>query len=251
MNYFLTIAASDNSGGAGVQQDIKVANSLGFWALSSLTGITVQNFSKVYHVEPVNPILLEQQLVTCLESHHIKVIKIGAICSFQNIFMIAKCLKNISNRIIVLDPVLFSSDQTPLLNGGQRELIETLFPLTTLITPNKPEFELLTNQKFNFLDEAIEIAKIKSKEWNTSILLKGGHYESIMINEALITKEKVYRFERVRKKFTYTHGTGCTISTAMACFLAKNKSFREAYLLSSRYLARTYEKLNKSMEINT
>lgn len=243
MNYFLTIAASDNSGGAGVQQDIKVANRLGFWPLSSLTGITVQNFSKVYHVEPVNHILLEQQIVTCLESYDIKAIKIGAICSIQNISIIAKCLKNISNRIIVLDPVLFSSDQTPLLKGGQRELIENLFPLTTLVTPNKPEFELLANQKFSSLDEAIEIAKIKSHEWNTSILLKGGHYDCIMINEALVTKENVYRFERERKKFTYTHGTGCTISTAMACFLGKNKSFREAYLLSSRYLTRTYGKL--------
>jgi hydroxymethylpyrimidine/phosphomethylpyrimidine kinase len=243
MNYFLTIAASDNSGGAGIQQDIKVANKLNFWPLSALTGITVQNFSKVYQVEPVNHKLLERQIITCLESYHIKAIKIGAICSFHNIFTIAKCLKNVSNRIIVLDPVLFSSDQTPLLNGGQKELIEKLFPLTTLVTPNKPEFELLTNQKFSSLDEAIEIAKIKSKEWNTSILLKGGHYNSIMLNEALVTKETVYRFERERKNFSYSHGTGCTISTAMACFLGKNKSFREAYLLSSRYLTRTYEKL--------
>ena len=145
---------------------------------------------------------------------------------------------------MVLDPVLFSTGGVPFLDASLlTDLKETLFPLTKLVTPNKPEFELLTNHKINSIDEAIEIASDKCKEWDTSILLKGGHFNETFIREALVTKTDVYRFERTRKTFVYSHGTGCTLSTALACYIGKNMSLYNSYLLSSKYLINFYDEL--------
>jgi len=245
MDYFLTIAASDNSGGAGIQQDIKVAHDLDYWALSAITGITVQNFKNVYDIQAVKPCLLKSQIEQCFRSFDVKTVKIGAICSNENIVVIADCLKQFSPKHVVLDPVLFSTGGIPFLDTSSLNIIqEILFPLTELITPNKPEFEFLTNLKISSIDEGIEIATDKCKEWDTSILLKGGHFNETQIREALITKTNVYRFERNRKNFSYSHGTGCTLSSALACFIGKNLSFYNSYLLSSKYLVDFYDELH-------
>lgn len=244
MDYFLTIAASDNSGGAGIQQDIKVAHDLGYWALSAITGITAQDLKNVFDVEAVNPCLLKSQIEQCFQSFEVKTVKIGAICSRENIEVIVDCLKQFSPNHVVLDPVLSSTGGMPFLDTSSLNILqETLFPLTQLITPNKPEFELLTNCKINTLDEGIEIARVKCKEWDTSILLKGGHFNETLIREALITKTDICRFERKRNTFSYSHGTGCTLSSALACFIGKNISLYHSYSLSSKYLIDFYDKL--------
>ncbi len=244
MDYFLTIAASDNSGGAGIQQDIKVAHDLDYWALSAITGITVQNFKNVYDVQAVPSCLLKSQLEQCFQSFDVKTVKIGAICSRENLKVIADCLKQFSPKHVVLDPVLFSTDGISFLDTSLLNIFkEILFPLTELITPNKPEFELLTNHKINSIEEGIELATVKCNYWNTSILLKGGHFNETLIREALITKTDVYRFERKRKIFSYSHGTGCTLSSALACYIGRNKSLYESYVLSSKYLIDLYDEL--------
>jgi hydroxymethylpyrimidine/phosphomethylpyrimidine kinase len=248
MKFFLTIAASDNSGGAGVQQDIKVAHDLGYWALSAITGITVQNFKEVFDIEAINPCLFQSQIEQCCSSFPVQTIKIGAICSIKNLMVIVDCLKKYPLKHVVLDPVLFSTGGGIFLDESSLHVLkETLFPLTELITPNKSEFEILTNRKINTIDEGIEIAKDNCKEWNTSILLKGGHFNDIKIKEALITKAHVYRFERERKTFMYEHGTGCTLSSALACFLGNNISFQDAYTRSSEYLVRHYQSLQTKL----
>src|SRR4030042_3104600 len=204
MKFFLTIAASDNSGGAGVQQDIKVAHDLGYWALSAITGISVQNFKEVFELEPINPGLLQSQIEQCCASFPVHAIKIGAICSIKNMMVIADCLKKYPLKHVVLDPVLFSTSGKAFLDESLLHVLkEKLFPLTELITPNKPEFEILTNRKINTIDEGIEIAKDNCTAWNTSILLKGGHFNDVNIKEALITKTNVYRFERESITFKY------------------------------------------------
>ncbi|HEY9123984.1 MAG TPA: hydroxymethylpyrimidine/phosphomethylpyrimidine kinase [Bacteroidales bacterium] len=245
MDYFLTIAASDNSGGAGIQQDIKVAYNLGYWPLSAITGITVQNFNKVFKVEAVQTSLLKFQIEQCFLSFPVKTVKIGAICSHDNLLAIVDCLKQFSQKHVILDPVLFSTGGVPFLDKSSLKVLQqALFPLTDLITPNKLEFEILTNQKINKIEEAIEIAIEKCKEWNTSVLLKGGHFSDKLLKEALITPTDVYHFQRKRKKFSYSHGTGCTLSTALACYIGKNKSLYDSYLLSSKYLIGFYDKLH-------
>lgn len=244
MDYFLTIAASDNSGGAGIQQDCKVAHELGYWALSAVTGITAQNFNKTYAVEAVSGKMLEAQLQQSIHSFPVKAIKIGAICNKENIAVIANHLNAFSNIPIVLDPVLSATSGASFLDNSSLHLLkETLFPLTRIITPNKPEFELLVNQQITTIEEGIEIAKEKCKEWETAILLKGGHFDDALIKEALITKHEVLCFERERKNYTYNHGTGCTLSSALACFLGNEKSLKESYYLASNYLTELFDNL--------
>ncbi len=246
MKYFLTIAASDNSGGAGIQQDIKVAHDLGYWALSAVTGITVQNFKEVFEIEAVKPSLLKHQVEQCCLSFPVDTIKIGAVCSKENIKMIAGCLNKFEIQHVVLDTVLASASGKPFLDGKSLEVMEKeLFPLTKLITPNKPEFEMLSGRKIETVDEGVKVAEEKCVEWNTSILLKGGHFEGKNIKEALITKDKVYHFERKRETFNYQHGTGCAFSTALACFSGNSLSFYDIYVRSSEYLVKHYHSLQK------
>jgi len=246
MQYFLTIAASDNSGGAGIQQDIKVALDLGYWPLSAITGITVQDFNKVFEIQPVNSDLLKSQIEQCFRSFPVDVVKIGTICCRENINVIVDILRQFPNKHIVLDPVIFSSSGAEFTGPSSLNVLkEKMFPLTELITPNKPEFELLAGCCIDSIDEGIEIATDKSKEWDTSILLKGGHFNEPIIKEALITKTKIFRFERERNIFLYSHGTGCTLSSALACYLGKNIPINEAYILASEYLVRFYDDMQK------
>lgn len=247
MNYILTIAASDNSGGAGIQQDIKAGNDLGCWVLSAITGITVQDFNEVFEIVAVKPSLLKSQIERSCLSFPVNSVKIGAICSVENIKIIIECLKRFGIKHVVLDTVLTSTKGTPfLLDKESLEIMKKdLFPLTELITPNKNEFEILTGSNINTLDQGVDIAKNKCIEWNTSILLKGGHFEGKSINEALITKNEIYYFERKRNTFEYQHGTGCTLSTALACFLSRNLFIIDAYNKSSEYLVKYYNSIQK------
>lgn len=116
MDYFLTIAASDNSGGAGTRQDIKVAHELGYWVLSAITGITVQNYKKVFDIEAVPSSLLKSQIEQCFLSCPVKTVKIVAICSIENLLVIVDCLKQFPQKHIILDPVLFSTGGVPFLD---------------------------------------------------------------------------------------------------------------------------------------
>ncbi len=246
MDYFLSISASDNSGGAGIQQDIKVSQLLGYWPLTAITGITVQNFNKVFEIHAVGPELLKSQIEVCIDSFNIKAIKIGALCSKENIIIVAKLLKKNKNKNIVLDPVLFSTDGKSFLEHSETNLmIKELFPLTKIITPNKNEFEILANKKADTIEECLETARQKCKNWNTSILLKGGHFNSPHIREAIITKTNVEIYERERKNFVYTHGTGCTLSTALACFMGNYANLTEAYHKATEFTVKYYEKFQQ------
>ena len=242
MNHILTIAASDNSGGAGIQKDIMVAHDLGYHALSAITGITVQNFTEVFEVVPVNASLLQQQIEACCESFPIKAVKIGAICSSENIKAIARSLSQYRYRHVVLDTVIASTSGRTFLDAASLEILKNeLFPLAEIITPNRLEFEILTNTKISNLEEGIDIAKSYAERWNTSILLKGGHFDEDSIKEVIVTNDNVYSFERERLHFANGHGTGCTLSSALACNLGANFPLQEAYLRASNYLVRLYQ----------
>ena len=248
MEYFLTIAASDNSGGAGMQQDMKVAHALGYWALSAVTGITVQNFNSVSRVDALDSHLLQSQIEECLTSFPVKAVKIGAICSADNILAIAESLQRYPVSNIVLDPVLSSTSGKDFLNpSALNVLTEQLFPLTDLITPNRPEFEILTGKNIDDIDTAIAIAKDKCCEWNTSILVKGGHFNSTNITEAIVTNTEVFRLERERKQFRYQHGTGCALASALACYMGKCLSLIEAYFKASNYVVDFYDRIQNEI----
>ncbi len=248
MNYFLTIAASDNSGGAGIQQDIKTALELKSWALSAITGITVQNFNQVFTIKPLPSYLLKSQIDTCINYFPIDCIKIGAICSKENAITIAKSLKKNHKNNIVIDPVIFSTSGARFLDNESIKILkQELFSIASLVTPNKNEFELLVEQEISSIDQAIKIAKDKCYEWNTAILLKGAHYESDTIREALITHTDIYFFEKERDEFHYSHGTGCMLSSAIACYLGMGLSLYDACFLASKLLVDFYKNIQNDM----
>lgn len=239
--YFLTIAASDSSGGAGIQQDIKVAGELGYRTLCAVTGITVQDYNHLFYVEPVRSSILSMQADKCLSSFPVSAVKIGALCSASNVPVVAQCLQKHSSRYVVLDPVLASTGGSALFPGeAVHALTNILFPLTGVVTPNKHEFEMLAGVEIDTIEQGAVIAETFCRKWNTSILLKGGHFGHQKIREALITADGTLFFERNRLKLSYDHGTGCTFSTALACFLGNGLSLPEAYHKASEYLVRHF-----------
>ncbi len=241
IKYILIIAASDSSGGAGVQNDIRVASDWGYWPLTAVTGITVQNFNKVFTIKPVAPKILKQQIQVCLNSFDVHAIKIGALCSPENLMAVISCLKKIDKIPVVIDPVLVSSSGKNLLPTKSINILnKQLLPLSTVVTPNKIELELLQKTKINNIEEGINAALELSKQYNTSVFLKGGHFDDDTVNEALIIKDVIYKYSHARYNFSYSHGTGCTFSTTLACLLASGKHLPEACPQASEYVAKRY-----------
>ncbi|MCX7987052.1 MAG: hydroxymethylpyrimidine/phosphomethylpyrimidine kinase [Bacteroidales bacterium] len=251
MKFVITIAASDSSGGAGIQRDVQVIRDFNLWPLTVLTGITVQNFDKVTFIQPVSPKLLYKQLKICFDSFHISSIKIGAICSVENIGVINKIINKNTKIPIVLDPVLASSSGKLFLSKKKiNKLINELFPFVSIITPNKPELEILTNKKINSIDDAIEVASSLVNQFNVSIYIKGGHFEGNEIQEAFVNSKVVRKFSQPRFHFKYKHGTGCTFSTALACLLAKESHPENACFIASKYVANEYQKISDQLNIS-
>ncbi len=249
MKYFLTIAASDNSGGAGIQQDIKVAWDLGYWPLSAITGITVQNFTRARIIKPVDQELVFEQISESLGSFPVAAVKIGALTGEENLRTVSMALKKFKPSIVVLDPVIAtSSGRTFLPETAISLLVSDLLPQVTVVTPNAIEFSIMTGKKATGFDEAVEIAKNKSQEWGTSIILKGGHFDGEDIREAIITQGSVKIFERKRLDFSrYSHGTGCTFSSALACYLADGLDLEAAYRKATDYLVGFYQRMQEEV----
>jgi hydroxymethylpyrimidine/phosphomethylpyrimidine kinase len=209
MKYFLSIAASDNSGGAGIQQDLKVAEDLGYWGLTAITGITVQNFEKLENIFPVSSSVLAGQLDMNVKSFKINCIKIGAICSENNIRIISEKIKNKKFQNIVVDPVFAPTSGKEFLAPKSLKIFtETLLPLADIITPNKNELSVLTGKTFVNFNDGIDAARIIVQTYGCYVYLKGGHFDGVTIKEALITSNDVTIFEKKRLKLSYTHGTG-------------------------------------------
>ncbi|MGB9590953.1 MAG: bifunctional hydroxymethylpyrimidine kinase/phosphomethylpyrimidine kinase [Candidatus Kryptoniota bacterium] len=250
MKYILIIAASDSSGGAGIQNDVRVVSDWGCWPVTAVTGITVQNFNKVFKIKPLAPKILMQQIQVCLNSFDVKAIKIGALCSQENLIAVISSLKKIDKIPIVFDPVLISSSGKNFLPSKSLNIIKKqLLPLSTVVTPNKIELELLQKSKLNNIEEGINAAIGLSKQYHTSVFLKGGHFDSDVVNEALIVNDVVYKYLHARYHFSYSHGTGCTFSTTLACLLANGKTLQEACPHASEYVAKRYHEI--SIELNS
>jgi len=243
MKYYLTIAASDNSGGAGIQQDLKVAESMGHWGLSAITGITVQNFKKLDSIYPIPANILSQQIEMNINSFNINACKIGAVCSEENIQVISSILKKYELKNIILDTIFSPTYGKAFINYGSIKLFkEKLLPHVNIITPNKDELSLLAGKEILNFEQGIEAALDLAKQYNCCIYMKGGHYEGNTINEALINKNKVVNFEKERLTLKYSHGTGCTFSTALTCYLGNGLSLKEACVKASEYVNYIYKK---------
>lgn len=234
----LTIAGSDSSGGAGIQADLKTITALGLYSSSAITALTAQNTTGVYLAEAVNPEMLARQLEAIFSDIPPQAVKIGMAGDISSIEIIADILSCHPNVPVVLDPVMVStSGGTLLQTEAVKTLIERLFPLASLVTPNIPETEVLLSTKKRLLSkkDMEEAAEELSKKYQTAFLLKGGHCETDA-NDVLCHKGTLTWFAGKRIENPNTHGTGCTLSSAIACGLAKGKTLEESISSAKQYL---------------
>lgn len=251
MNFFLTIAASDTSGGAGIQQDMRVAEKNGFHTLSAITALTTQSFEKVYNVYPVEPKVLSNQLLVLKNYFNITVCKIGVLVNDEQIDIVSDFLKESKIPIVVVDTVFRSSSGMQFLNESSIEKFkEKILPFSTFITPNKLELERLVNSSVNTIDEAIEKALIFHKVYGCGIYIKGGHFGStnnFYVKEAIVENSSYKVIIKKRHKFSYSHGTGCAFSTAFALFLKQHDSSFVAAKKATKWVSRFFMDLNKNL----
>lgn len=234
----LTIAGSDSGGGAGIQADLKTFSALGCFGMSAITAITAQNTTAVTAIHPVPAEVVGKQIEAVISDIGVDAIKIGMLNSPEVIEEVAKQLKHFKVKNIVLDPVMIAKSGDKLLQDESIEALKTeLIPLAEIITPNIPEAEVLTGLTISNKEEMIEAARQLIDNGAKSVLLKGGHFEGETSPDCLMlnTGEVVW-LESKRVKSPNTHGTGCTLSSAIASYLALGNSTIEAVKLGKQFI---------------
>ena len=237
MKTALTIAGSDSSGGAGIQADIKTMICNGVYAMSAITALTAQNTMGVTKIMDVTPEFLADQLDNIFTDIYPNAIKIGMVSSRSLIEMIAKKLKEYKAKNIVVDPVMVSTSGSKLISDDAiATLKDQLFSLATVLTPNIPESEVLSGMKITKEEEMIAAAKYISETYHCAVLCKGGH----TINDAndLLYENGNFRwFKGNRIDNPNTHGTGCTLSSAIASNLAKGFDLETSVKRAKDYIS--------------
>jgi hydroxymethylpyrimidine/phosphomethylpyrimidine kinase len=232
----LVIAGSDSSGGAGIQADLKTAQAFGVYAQTAVTAITVQDTNKVYSVNPVAPEIVRGQILAALNDIGADAIKIGMLGNGDNAAAVADALQG-SSIPLVLDTVLLSNSGAPLLDdAGIAVLKDRLIRRATLVTPNLPEAEVLTGiypQNEHWLRNAAMVFK---KHGADHVLFKGGHGDGEVVRDLLWSDGEIFPFEAPRQQTRHTHGTGCTLATAIACGLAQMQNLRDAVSHAQAYV---------------
>ena len=238
MKTVLTIAGSDSSGGAGIQADIKTISALGGYAASVITAVTVQNTLGVHAVQSVLPEIVRGQIEAVMDDLQPVAIKIGMVSDIQIVRTIVDCLREYIPEYIVYDPVMVSTSGRKLMSDETIEEIKReLLPLVTLITPNLDEASVLTDKSIHNIHEMQEAAKRLVDEYQTSVLIKGGHLEGDRMCDLLHTSESIFHiYEEKKIESNNLHGTGCTLSSAIATNLAKGYPLRESIQHAKSYI---------------
>ncbi|MBQ5540698.1 MAG: bifunctional hydroxymethylpyrimidine kinase/phosphomethylpyrimidine kinase [Bacteroidales bacterium] len=235
----LTIAGSDSGGGAGVNADIKAVSACGCYAASVITAVTVQNTLGVKAVHDVPPEIISGQIHAVLDDIGTDSVKIGMLSKKETVLAVAMSLKNYDIKNIVLDPVMVSTSGHSLLKEDAVETImKELFPLVRIITPNIPEAEMLLGEKISDQKDTEKFAEKLSKIAGNSVLLKAGHFSDKILSDVFYNAEtgQITRFDNERVVTENSHGTGCTLSSALAAFLAKGLSMECAVENAENYL---------------
>ena len=237
MNTTLTIAGSDCSGGAGIQADIKTMTMNGVYAMSVITALTAQNTTGVRAIQEVSPEFLKQQIDVIFEDIFPDAVKIGMVSSSELICVIADRLKFHKAKNIVVDPVMVATSGSKLMkNDAKKTLVDYLFPIATLITPNIPEAQVFSGMKIANKEDMEKAAKIIADKYNCSVLLKGGH--RISDADDLLYADGIKQwFKGKRIANPNTHGTGCTLSSAIAANLAKGFKLDESVQRAKDYIS--------------
>ena len=233
----LIIAGSDSSGGAGVQADIKTVTALGGYAMTAVTAVTVQNTEGVDAVIPIEPKDIKNQILFTCKDIRPNAIKIGMLHSSQVIKSVSDALKRIKISKIVLDPVMVAKGGARLINESAIETLkDELIKKVYLLTPNIPEAEVLTQTRIKSLEDMINAANILLKFGVKNVLLKGGHRKSKYMQDVFINRKEIKIFKNKKIKTTNTHGTGCTLSSAIATFLSCGKPLKKSCELGIKYV---------------
>lgn len=237
MKTALTIAGSDSCGGAGIQADIKTMTMNGVYAMSAVTALTAQNTMGVRAIQEAAPEFLKQQLDAVFEDIFPDAVKIGMVSSSELIRVIAERLRTYRAVNIVLDPVMVATSGSALMKtDAVQTLMEELLPLAILVTPNIPEAEILSGMVIRTIEEMETAAKKIGDAHGCAVLLKGGHSVNDA-NDLLYAKGKFQWFQGKRIDNPNTHGTGCTLSSAIASNLAKGFSMEESVERAKRYIS--------------
>lgn len=233
----LTIAGSDCSGGAGIQADIKTMQANGVYAMSVITALTAQNTRGISGIQEVSEQILEQQLEAVFSDIFPDAVKIGMLGKKESIQVIAQKLKKYHARNIVIDPVMISTSGTRLVKEDAFEILQReLFPMAALLTPNIPETEVLADMRVKTEKDMIEAAEKITEKYGCAVLCKGGHKIG-NADDLLLYEGMTKWFSAKRVENPNTHGTGCTLSSAIAANLAKGYALEEAVERAKNYIS--------------
>ena len=233
----LIIAGSDSSGGAGIQADIKTVTALGSYAMTAITAVTSQNTTGVKSIVGINPKEIFNQIVFSCRDISPDAIKIGMLHSSDVIKMVIKALDVIKVKKIVLDPVMVAKGGTKLIDSKAIQLLKLkLIKKVSLITPNIPEAEILTKTKIITKEEMIHSAYKLMGLGAKNVLIKGGHLKHKYVQDIFVTKNDIKIFDSKRYRTKNTHGTGCTLSSAVTTFLSCGKTVKKSCDLAIKYV---------------
>ena len=237
MKTALTIAGSDCSGGAGIQADIKTMTMNGVYAMSAITALTAQNTTGVTAIQESTPEFLKQQLDAIFEDIYPDAVKIGMVSSCELIRVIADRLRYYDAKNVVVDPVMVATSGSALMKtDAVQTLVEELLPISALVTPNIPEAQVLSGLTIKTKDDMVTAAKQISNSYHCAVLLKGGHSVNDA-NDLLYARGQLIWFEGKRINNPNTHGTGCTLSSAIAANLAKGFTLAESVQRAKNYIS--------------
>ncbi|WP_136799323.1 bifunctional hydroxymethylpyrimidine kinase/phosphomethylpyrimidine kinase [Desulfosediminicola ganghwensis] len=233
----LTIAGSDSGGGAGIQADLKTFSACGCYGMSAITALTAQNTLGVTDIYPVATPFLEAQLRAVLDDIGVDAIKIGMLHSTEVIECVAAILKEYKCMKVVLDPVMVATSGHKLIEDDAiAALKEVLFPAVQLITPNIPEAQLISGKSINGAESLESVARELAERHDLAVLLKAGHLTDEYLEDVLVDGDVESRYRQKRLETKNTHGTGCTLSSAIASFWGRGFELAEAVNRAEGYL---------------
>ncbi|ACI50987.1 phosphomethylpyrimidine kinase [Gluconacetobacter diazotrophicus PA1 5] len=233
----LVIAGSDSGGGAGIQADIKTITALGGFAMTALSALTVQNTLGVTGVLPVPPDFVAQQMCSVLDDLGADAFKSGMLDRAEVILAVADIIRVHPGIPYVLDPVMVAKGGSRLLQDNAVETLRRdLLPLATLLTPNLPEAEVLVGRPIRTVDDMRRAAEDLRRAGAGAVLVKGGHLDGDVLTDVLATDAGIELFSDTRLHTRHTHGTGCTLASAIATGLAQGLTLRDAVIRARRYL---------------
>ena len=237
----LSIAGSDSSGGAGIQADIKTFSALGVYGATAITAITAQNTLGVHSQLAIDPQMVYDQICAVVDDLHPQVVKIGMLSNEGIVLAVAEALRKYQLPVI-LDPVIISTSGHRLLSEDAQEALKhKLLPLSTLVTPNIPEMSTLTAMPLATFEDKERAAQHLMQYGATSVLLKGGHEEGDTKSDILFSmspsgvQSTIFSSQTIQTR--NTHGTGCTLSAAIAAFIARGESINEAIAKAKSYIS--------------